>query len=101
MGLHRWRFGVGYWWYSSGSINFADGTATVGTKTKNLKTLFENANKTGDFVSGENRFADYTMHTINFYYLERGAGDSNCKLKFNLPTVPKKSVIRIKRSMQM
>lgn len=77
---------------SSGSINFADGTATVGTKTKNLKTLFENANKTGDFVSGENRFADYTMHTINFYYLERGAGDSNCKLKFNLPTVPKKSV---------
>lgn len=82
---------------SSGSINFADGTATVGTKTKNLKTLFENANKTGDFVSGENRFADYTMHTINFYYLERGAGDSNCKLKFNLPTVPKKSVTVEKR----
>lgn len=77
---------------ASGSINFADGTATVGTTTKNLKTLFEEENKTEDFVSGENRFADYTMHTINFYYLERGAGDSNCKLKFNLPTVPKKSV---------
>lgn len=75
-----------------GSINFADGTATVGTTTKNLKTLFEEENKTEDFVSGENRFADYTMHTINFYYLERGAGDSNCKLKFNLPTVPDGSV---------
>lgn len=77
---------------ASGSINFADGTATVGTTTKNLKTLFEEENKTEDFVSGENRFADYTMHTINFYYLERGAGDSNCKLKFNLPTVPDGSV---------
>lgn len=77
---------------ASGSINFADGTATVGTTTKNLKTLFEEENKTEDFVSGENRFADYTMHTINFYYLERGMGDSNCKLKFNLPTVPDGSV---------
>ena len=77
---------------ASGSINFADGTATVGTETKNLRSLFENANKAGDFVDGKNRFADYTMHTINFYYLERGAGDSNCKLKFNLPTVPDGSV---------
>ena len=77
---------------ASGSINFADGTATVGTEKKYLKTLFKNAKKPGEFVSGENRFADYTMHTINFYYLERGAGDSNCKLKFNLPTVPDGSV---------
>ncbi len=26
------------------------------------------------------------------YYLERGKGDSNCKLKFNVPTVPDGSV---------
>ncbi|WP_443639477.1 SpaA isopeptide-forming pilin-related protein [Blautia sp.] len=78
---------------ASGSINFANGNVTVGNNNNlNLRQLFADAKTTGDFVSGENRFADYTMHTINFYYLERGEGDSNCKLKFNLPTVPKKSV---------
>ena len=78
---------------ASGSINFANGNVTVGNNNNlNLRKLFADANEEGDFVSGENRFADYTMHTINFYYLERGKGDSNCKLKFNLPTVPKKSV---------
>lgn len=80
-----------------GSINFADGTVKVGSNINtNLKKLFNdanaNANIKGDFVSGKSIFKDYTAHTINFYYLERGKGDSNCKLKFNLPTVPKKSV---------
>lgn len=78
----------------SGSINFADGTVKVGSNNYTLKNLFKEAGaeKEGDFVSGKDIFKDYTAHTINFYYLERGKGDSNCKLKFNLPTVPKKSV---------
>lgn len=77
-----------------GSINFADGTVKVGSNNYTLKNLFKEAGaeKEGDFVSGKDIFKDYTAHTINFYYLERGKGDSNCKLKFNLPTVPKKSV---------
>ena len=76
-----------------GSINFADGTVKVGSNINtNLKKLFNDANIKGDFVSGKSIFKDYTAHTINFYYLERGKGDSNCKLKFNLPTVPKQSV---------
>lgn len=77
---------------ASGSINFADGTVKVGNKDTNLKKLFNDAKIEGDFVSEKNIFKDYTAHTINFYYLERGEGDSNCKLKFNLPTVQKKSV---------
>lgn len=77
-----------------GSINFANGTVKVGNNDTNLKKLFNdaNANIKRDFVSEKNIFKDYTAHTINFYYLERGEGDSNCKLKFNLPTVPKNSV---------
>lgn len=76
----------------SGSINFADGTVEVGSNNYTLKNLFKEAKKEGDFVSKKDIFKDYTAHTINFYYLERGEGDSNCKLKFNLPTVPKNSV---------
>ena len=78
---------------ASGSINFANGNVTVGNNNNlNLRQLFADAKTTGDFVSGKNIFKDYTVHTINFYYLERGEGDSNCKLKFNLPTVPDGSV---------
>lgn len=78
----------------SGSINFADGKVKVGSNNYTLENLFKEAGaeKKGDFVSGKDIFKDYTVHTINFYYLERGKGDSNCKLKFNLPTVPDGSV---------
>lgn len=76
----------------SGSINFATGAVKVGKQTDtNLKTLFENASAdTSDFKG--NTFADYTGHTINFYYLERGKGASNCHLKFNLTTMPEGTV---------
>lgn len=78
----------------SGSIDFAEGTVKVGSNNYTLKNLFKEAEaeKEGDFVSRKDIFKDYTVHTINFYYLERGKGDSNCKLKFNLPTVPDGSV---------
>ena len=78
----------------SGSIDFAEGTVKVGSNDYTLKNLFKEAGaeKEGDFVSRKDIFKDYTVHTINFYYLERGKGDSNCKLKFNLPTVPDGSV---------
>ena len=80
----------------SGTIDFATGKVTVGNQTSTqtsttLKQLFANA---GVSTSGfkENTFADYTGHTINFYYLERGAGASNCHLKFNLTTMPEGTV---------
>lgn len=78
----------------SGSIDFAEGTVKVDSNNYTLKNLFKEAGaeKEGDFVSRKDIFKDYTVHTINFYYLERGKGDSNCKLKFNLPTVPDGSV---------
>lgn len=76
----------------SGSINFKTGAVKVGNTTSTtLKTLFQNAGEsTADFEG--DTFSDYSGHTINFYYLERGQGASNCHLKFNLTTMPEGSV---------
>ncbi|WP_288240529.1 fibro-slime domain-containing protein [uncultured Bifidobacterium sp.] len=66
----------------SGSINFSNGNVSVesGDDTT-LAKMFKEAGKTWND-------SDYAQHTIRFFYFERGEGSSNCKLKFNLPTVP-------------
>ena len=66
----------------SGSINFSNGKVSVDSgDNTTLAKMFEEAGKTWND-------SDYAQHTIRFFYFERGEGSSNCKLKFNLPTVP-------------
>ena len=73
----------------SGSIDFSTGTVKVtGQNETNLKALFDAARRNANTGFDGNTFSDYTEHTIHFYYLERGQGASNCKLEFNLPTLP-------------
>lgn len=78
----------------SGSIDFQTGAVDVqGVTPTNIKALFEAANADmSKFAEGKNYFKNYTAHEIKVFYMERGAGASNCKLKFNIPTVPKGSV---------
>lgn len=75
---------------AGGSINFKTGEVYVnGQSQGNLKEIFRNAgrNVSSGFTE-DGTFEDYTGHTINFYYLERGAGASDCRLKFNLMIIP-------------
>ncbi|MEG2821247.1 MAG: fibro-slime domain-containing protein [Lachnospiraceae bacterium] len=76
----------------SGSINFATGKVTVkNEKGTTIKQMFQNAREDTSAFNGDT-FGDYTEHTLKVFYMERGAGASNCKIDFNIPTVPKGSV---------
>ena len=91
----------------SGTINFAtgevkttkvDGSDGQGTT---IKDQFIKAGKdTAAFKDGTNTFKDYTSHTIKFFYLERGAGGSNCHIKLNLPTIPTNDLAVAKKVTQ-
>lgn len=72
---------------ASGSINFASGDVYINDayELNMYKNIFDE------------KFDDYSTHTINFFYLERGNNASNCKLTFNLPTIPEDSVMVTKQ----
>ncbi|OZG64025.1 hypothetical protein BEUL_2227 [Bifidobacterium eulemuris] len=101
------------------NINFATGEVTVtdgssyandsGSPKKyttnlasNIKQAFENAGKADEVRWGEgaraNTFADGTYHELQFYYLERGNGNSNMKLSFNLVEPMSSDVIKVDQS---
>ena len=86
-----------------GSINFKSGyvesylnwNGTEGTKNiTNIYDMFNNANATNDIKwnSTNTTFANYTKHTLKFFYLERGAAVANCKIRFNIPVLPSGSL---------
>lgn len=85
----------------SGSINFATGEVkqyldwngageeSTGTSyPTTLKARFDAAGKTPNGGWNGNVFANYTEHTIKFYYLERATSCANCKILFNMPILP-------------
>lgn len=93
-----------------GSIDFATGEVKINyvnsgtqgrgsSQTKYLNVIMAAA-KGQDWVD-ENMhqvndkwvFNDYSQHYLQFYYLERGGDASNCKITFNLITIPENSLM--------
>lgn len=75
---------------TTGSINFANGKVYVNNQSNpTLRSVFNSD-------SDSDTFADYTSHSLKLFYMERGRGDSNCSIKFNLPPRPTNSIEIVK-----
>ena len=83
----------------SGSINFATGYITYDSVSgTTIKAQFQAAgvfpdgspwddSRVSEFFNG-NTLKDFTEHNFKMFYMERGAGASNLKMKFNLEVIP-------------
>ena len=79
------------------TINFAENTWSLSkSNTVNVAVadyngaaisgkIFNEDNTTGKLNQNRKTFAAQDSHELTIFYLERGAGSSNCKIAFNLP----------------
>ena len=96
-----------------GSVNFRTGTVNVNGISTTLRTLFESnfrgrnpgasdadveAYLSSYFGEGSTVFKDGTTHTMNIFYMERGAGASNLHMRFNLAAV-KKGTVQLSKTL--
>lgn len=92
----------------NGTINFADNTWSITAMVpssnqpaqdvmeKSLSgTLFNKDGSAGVLNTTLETFAAMDEHTLTVFYLERGAGSSNCKIRFNLPVKDSVSVKKV------
>lgn len=79
------------------TINFAENTWSISESNTSTVavadcngaaisgTLFNDGDTTGTLNKTRETFAATDSHELTIFYLERGAGSSNCKIQFNLP----------------
>ena len=53
---------------------------------------FEQILGSKDGLNDKGTFANYSEHTLDFYYMERGSGSSVCRMNFNLPLLQKNRI---------
>lgn len=90
-GIHR---------HVGGEIDFVNGVVkyySLDTKTGDVSTTpyktvtFAEILGSSDGLNEKGTFKDYSTHTFNFYYMERGAGSGVCRMNFNFPLLHKNS----------
>lgn len=90
-GIHR---------HVGGEIDFVNGTVKYFELDPGTGEVSDNPYKTVSFselvdsskLNGNGTFKDYSTHTFNFYYMERGAGSGVCRMNFNFPLLRENSI---------
>ena len=81
---------------TSGYIDLKDGTITYSSGNANskysAKTKLSDIFKS-DVINRQGTFYDYSQHTLEVFYFERGASASNLELLFNTVPVPDNSIM--------
>lgn len=70
--------------FSTGVVKISDVGSKGHTGTYTLRDLYRAAGREGSVAWNGNTFADYSTHTMSFFYMERGNQLSNMKIKYNL-----------------
>lgn len=90
-GIHR---------HVGGEIDFVNGTVKYFELDPATGEVSDTPYKTVRFselvdtskLNENGTFKDYSTHTFNFYYMERGAGSGVCRMNFNFPLLRENSI---------
>ncbi len=91
-GIHR---------HVGGEIDFVNGVvkyynldvSTGDVSTEPYKTLtFAEILGSTEGLNSKGTFENYSSHSFNFYYMERGAGSGVCRMNFNFPLLRQNSI---------
>ncbi|MCI5885219.1 MAG: LPXTG cell wall anchor domain-containing protein [Clostridiales bacterium] len=90
-GIHR---------HVGGEIDFVNGVVKYYDLSKASGDVSERPYKTVKFsdlfgssvLNDKGTFKDYSTHSFNFYYMERGAGSGVCRMNFNFPLLKQNAI---------
>ena len=87
---------------AGGTIDFSTGNIVIENPgrddiTTTIRKCFETAQETGfnEAQFSDNTFTDNSCHTLQVFYLERGAGASNLEIDFNIKAQPENAVYKM------
>ena len=90
-GIHR---------HVGGEIDFVNGevkyysldVSTGDVSTTPYKTVKFSELVNASLLNEKGTFKDYSTHSFNFYYMERGSGSGVCRMNFNFPLLRKNTI---------
>ncbi|MBQ8893217.1 MAG: hypothetical protein IJ043_02270 [Clostridia bacterium] len=77
--------------FTTGEVFYYDLDVSTGhiSETPSMVVTFAEILGSTEGLNEIGAFEDYSHHTLNFYYMERGAGSGVCEMNFNIPMIRK------------